>query len=365
MSEAEERAWQERLGVVPTNLPGFYEFPRPEAGFSTLSASPEELARYGVPLRPDADADPVAFRRWRGVYGRITEFVEPQLRERPPRRNAPRTGGSEADESGTATSGNWAGHVLVAGKGERFIGVGGTWVVPTPSEPQGGPFALGNPVAPLFDAWYSSAWVGLDGASNLPGVTSQDVFQAGTEHDLVYSGWINGFVRNWSMWIEWYPQLAAVVGGIPVGPGDLVNVELVIFAIGPSVSAGIANLMNVTRGTFAPVPMVGPGVKGVSFVGDSAEWIVETPGVGPTAQALVLQELPFLGIVGFFETYAIDSTGAKVSGDTGTTTTTISPNLSYESLENSGNGPGRTGIPNVGTVVAVTSENAFGVKCLF
>jgi len=373
MSESDERAWQERLGLeAAVDLPGFYTFPRPEPGFSTLSASPEALARYGVPPRPDADANPVAFRRWHGLYGRITEFVDPQLKARPRLRHSTLVGASETLEEGTSTTGNWAGHVLVAAKGHTFTGVGGMWVVPSASQPHGGPFAGGEKIGSTFlgdiNRWESSAWVGIDGADTIDGVTSKEIFQAGTEHDLFE---FEGFgADTWKavryMWTEWYPQPGAIVGGVSVSPGDLVSVEMRILQRLPNVSVGTASLLNLTSGAFAPVFMFGPGTvnpKGPSFIGDSAEWIVETPQIGMSGTSPLLSELPYLGIVSFFESFAADSTGASVSGATGTTTTDVSPNLYYLSMENSFDGPDRTGT-GTGVVVAKHVEKAFGVQTL-
>jgi hypothetical protein len=53
--------------TISTNLEGVHAYPTPPAGFDPLAASDEELAAYGIPLRPDKTQDPDGYRHWTRV----------------------------------------------------------------------------------------------------------------------------------------------------------------------------------------------------------------------------------------------------------------------------------------------------------
>ena len=53
--------------TIPTNIEGIRTYPAPPEGFNALTASDEELAAYGIPLRPDEEQDPDGYRHWTRV----------------------------------------------------------------------------------------------------------------------------------------------------------------------------------------------------------------------------------------------------------------------------------------------------------
>ncbi len=365
--------WHDRLGLEPTNLQDHYAPPAPADSFDPLTAEPEELMRYGFPARPDAANDAAAHARWKRQFGRALTYVAPELQILAHRSHGPMAHPAEVDEQGTSSGPNWAGNVVLADEGEKFTGVMGQWTVPSVNQPLGGPFVNGaSSTSGIASAsqWSSSAWIGIDGA-NLNGVDSADVFQAGTEHDLTvvtFGSPFNQTIANpvYYVWTEWFPAAPVAVTNFSVSPGDLIVANLTIIfdpTVAKEFPIGQSLLLNATRAEFTNVLMLGPPNNGSApFKGNSAEWIVETPCTANcTKKNPTYAALPYLGMVGFFETNAITSKGAGVSGATGSSNGAISPNLFQINLQNSYSGPGRTGKP-AGTPVAVELSPGFGVQ---
>ncbi len=134
--------------------------------------------------------------------------------------------------------------------------------------------------------WLASEWTGLDG-SGCAGCSSTDVYQTGVDNWLVGLPDDDGTYDNLQIslvWYEWYPNdLQYFMGNAPVGdtliceswweqvdeypfgPGFLGCVDL----NNPSLSANGAWVVQLAKIS---------NTEGASFVGDSAEWIVEKPG---------------------------------------------------------------------------------------
>jgi Peptidase A4 family len=239
--------------------------------------------------------------------------------------------------------------------GQIFIQIYGQWLVPTVSRPASGPYAN-------VASWSSVVWVGIDGA-----VVSADVFQAGTEQDLILGGPFGD--TNYYLWTEWYPGSSASISNVAIVPGDAVAINLQILPLtlrplespteplrDPQPVAGQATLTNVTRGAFTTVFMEGPPRFGASpFLGNTAEWIVETPCLENCGtQQAVFTPLPYLGPVAFFFGLATDRVGNQVMGANGY----------WELMDNSGFGGGRNGgLPGTGvlTALAVNDPEILGV----
>ena len=52
--------------IVPTNIPGITSFQAPPTGFDAINAADQELAFYGIPPRPDPQAQPQAYAKMGG-----------------------------------------------------------------------------------------------------------------------------------------------------------------------------------------------------------------------------------------------------------------------------------------------------------
>lgn len=350
----------EGLSVAAGDLDNYYADLRPSGPFDPVSASQADLRRFGFPVRPDAAEDPAGFARWRRRYARLRHFVVPELRVVQRGRGGP-TSITEGEEEGIGTSSNWAGNVVVAGKGVQFTGIQGMWTVPTVHQPLSGPFQQGAQNGTVA-VWQSVSWIGIDGYQP----NSGDVFQAGVEHDLTIispfgppSG-IN--LPDYYAWTEWFPAAPVAVGGFSVSPGDLMSFTLDAQVTARAAPTGTALLGNVTTGDFTTVPMQGPALKSKTpFKGNCAEWIVETPCTANcTTNSPQFSELPELGLVGFFEAEAITSKGDIIDGATGIVHGNVpaTATLIQLNMTSTGNGPGRTAS---GGLVAIELSPGFGV----
>jgi hypothetical protein len=257
--------------LLATNLPGVTTQADAPAGFDPAQASDDSLRANGYPPRPDALRAPRAYAAWHRAVTAPAHRILPHLRisERKHRPIMLR-GRTEA----TAYSSNWSGYALLNGAGGygagSFYYVMGDFTVPRVTQAVGA--CTGN--------WdYGATWVGIDGYG------SGDVLQAGVDMDAYCGG--AGVFSDYGAWYEWYPAGEAEIGGIAVSPGDDVFVE--IWNTNP-VQGGVymvdynAN-QAVTLG-FGPPP-------GYGLIGNSAEWIVEAPGLvggGGTTLANYSQE---------------------------------------------------------------------------
>ena len=116
---------------------------------------------------------------------------------------------------------------------------------------------------------YASAWIGVDGSSGLPHGKSTDIAQAG-----ILMG-ASCTETNYYAWYEWYPNLATEIdnGTFPVRPGDVIDVALTVV---DSIDVKL-QMINYTEDKVVSLDM--PAPPKVSLLGDSVEWIIETPTV--------------------------------------------------------------------------------------
>ena len=157
------------------------------------------------------------------------------------------------------TAYNWSGYADYDNVSDPFAQsyIYAYWIVPVARHA----FGHGSP-----PGWvYSSQWVGIDG------IGSPDVLQAGTEADAYLLGSIQG--SYYAAWIEWYPFPSFQISNFAVAPGDEMFVE--VWNSSPTV--GNAYLRNMTTQQDVSLTFNAPG--GTTLVGDSAEWIVERPGI--------------------------------------------------------------------------------------
>lgn len=256
--------------------PGVRVVPPPPAGFNAVTASPAARAKYAIPPAPDATAAPEAFSKWQRamsapqkrdvapvleqtqIYNGPAELVAP---------TAPKANRAQEnnEENGIATtnSTNWSGSAVYDSTNKPFTteAVIGEFVIPTAHQ------AFGSLCTPTTDTWdFSSIWPGIDGYG------SNDVLQAGVEVDAGCSfGTTTGF---YSAWIEWFPNYETRVSSPVINPGDLVFVEV----WNTSPTTGMAYFYNYSTEVSATYALTAP--SGTKLVGNSAEWIVERPGVG-------------------------------------------------------------------------------------
>jgi len=261
--------------------------PAPPPGFNALEASEDELARYGLPPRPDANQHPTAFAHWSKMMAAGQIHITPVMRptniyhtpahivgsphygsDVPGNGPVASTPNAPSSNATVSMSNNWSGWVDYAGSGP-FTGnnsfIFGEWVEP---------FAQQN-TGKCTGGWeYSSQWVGFDGYN------SGDVLQAGSEADAYCSG--NSKQTQYDLWTEWYPYSESAISNFPISPGDLIGVE--VWYTTASTHGG-AYLIDYTTKQFTTIGFNPP--SGTTYVGSSAEWIVEAPTISGGISALI------------------------------------------------------------------------------
>jgi hypothetical protein len=266
--------------AVPTNLPGVTTSILPPQGFDALHASDEELATYGFPPRPDADAQPKANAAWQKAMSSSRHRLTPQLEltnifHGPAKgANVKKAGVNSTAVSNTGvsntntTSNNWSGSVSLTGatsynKYSSAYYVVAEYVVPVARQAYGA----------CTGSWdYSSSWIGIDGWY------SGDVLQAGTESDALC--WVFGNSTYYSAWYEWYPNGSVRINNLTISPGDDIFVEV----WNTSSTQGYVYMVNYTTDQTVSLGFNAP--QGTQLVGDSAEWIVERPSVNNSLATL-------------------------------------------------------------------------------
>jgi hypothetical protein len=258
---SESRAGNEAEGHRATAV---FRYPSPPAGFKPLTATDEELARYGLPPRPNPFArSTIPYATWAHVMAAAHTHLDPVIqltgRRHGPAQTVHRAGVRRAGALGST---NWAGQALynpVSGFGPgSYTEILGQWVVSAVQQAIG-TCDNGTDV--------SATWIGIDGTNG-----SSDVLQAGTESDASCSfGTTSG---NYYAWFEWYPGDEFQVTNFAVYPGAPVFVVVTA----TSAVTGSATLVNLQSNQYTTVGISAP--SGTQLTGDSAEWIVERPALG-------------------------------------------------------------------------------------
>jgi hypothetical protein len=259
----------------------------PVPGLDPLTASAQELQQAGFPPRP---TDPQLLERYQSFFGRVAgrlQYVEPTFRVDPTKSTHTNKGSSMG--AGTETYDNWSGGVVYAPSGQSFKWVQGDWVVP-------------NVYPPTQNEWYYCAnWIGLDGDG------SGDVCQAGMICSVFQSG--TSITRNIFPWHEWYPSDWVEITNLNVNPGDLISM-LICTPEGAGSTTAMIYFGNQTSGLATSYEITAP--SGTTLVGNSAEWIVETPIVNGQ-----LTQMPDYGEVFFSVCEGYLENGSVVNGGTG------------------------------------------------
>lgn len=278
----------------PLSLPGATTIEAPPAGFDPITASDQDLSFHGFPPRPDQTLNAKAYERWAKAMKASKVRIVPKLEQtaifhgpaKPAK--APNTNLVENSLSAptgkagnTSYSNNWSGYVDFSGAtsygSSSYYWVLNEMVVPVAE----------HPINTCSGGWFwGSEWNGIDGWN------SNDVLQAGVEFDSycvsgVYSG------AYYSAWYEWYPNGEVRISNFPVTAGDDIYVQV----WNSSATQGYAYLVNLNNDQSVTIGFTAP--SGTSLVGNSAEWVVERPGVGGS-----LSTLTNYGIVPFWDSYA-------------------------------------------------------------
>jgi hypothetical protein len=235
----------------------------PAAGFNPLTASDDDLVYFGFPPRPDATKYPDKHQHWQRAVSIPTQYLTPEfqattLENRPHAATHAVTTNAITTNATRAASHNWSGYAAYTTSG-AFKTNNSTimteFTVPSVS------------ASTCNNSWeYASQWVGFDGYN------SNDVLQAGVETDAICAG--TSRAAFYSFWIEWYPYSEVRISNLPVSAGDTVEVIVWYTTSAPNGHAYIANLTKkvAVSGWFNQP-------SGTTFVGNSAEWIVEAPTV--------------------------------------------------------------------------------------
>jgi len=182
-----------------------------------------------------------------------------------------------SDTSNVVYSNSWAGIVLAGYPPGTFVAVTGTFVVPTPSAPNGA----------------VSVWVGIDGYT-----CGNAILQTGV--DISYE---NGDV-SLQPWHEWYPDYAYDFS-ISINPGD--SVQLTVNAY--TTTTGLVTIDNLTTGQHVSQPVS----SSYALCEQDAEWIVEDYEEGGS-----LVPICDFGKIQFTDAYATTANGTRVYPPTGT-----------------------------------------------
>jgi hypothetical protein len=266
-------------------------YPSTPRRFNPATASAAELARHGLPQRPDPQTNPQGALLWKRAFGRPMRFVEAKLAPAPAKSRLTHTalpgpvqpgpqGLAPADSTYANIGANWAGAVRTVAAGSDYSDpatmVFASWVVPE--------VAVLGPAGETMSVGF---WVGLDGSPLVSDpIAANQVLQAGVKADVYTGGWWpwdNGHVDWWAFG-EWYAQvpeadqngiLPQQIKNLPVQPGD--TIVAVVCAAEPDL--GVITVANLTRGRGASLAI--PAPPGYVSRGQSAEWVVEVPLQSP------------------------------------------------------------------------------------
>ena len=270
----------------------------PDPDFDPRGRSADQLAPYGIPVRPSDQDFPNMARFWDELFTPLPRFVPAHfaLLAAPMRISEQlRMTSSGRNEASL----NWSGAYITPHGGQQFTEVWGRWEVPGVSAPAG---TLGTP------EFRSSIWIGLDGQrryldSSLPQIGTAQFLNAPGE--APFSIW-------WQWWLRGDPTtFDPVVLSTNVTTGHRMLAYLrvtdethVDFFIENRTTNEAFQVINVESPTDSKT---GDPVK---VSGATAEWIVERP-----ADALSeLYELPDYDEVTFSNCFGISADLADPPG---------------------------------------------------
>jgi hypothetical protein len=277
------RALYETSATIPTNVEGINAYPAPSEGFNPLQATDEELAAYGIPLRPDKTQDPRGYSQWTRV---ATLMSNPRSRwngELKPRRvrgsvtqAIPSAPGAEETTFGTtsAVSLAWSGVVNTLpltkwSSKKSFSLVKAEFPVPVPQQAFNG---TGGNICDS-DNDQAAYWVGLGGfyATDKNLGNQSSLAQAGVDTSADCS------TPSAYAFVEWVPGPAVQL--FNVNPGDDIYVDV----YNTSATKGAFFIEDLTLQQAAGYFITAPA--GFPLTGNEAEFIVERPDHDPNNPA--------------------------------------------------------------------------------
>jgi Peptidase A4 family len=243
----------------------------PGHDFDPLQATSEELNRFGLLSRPDPLLEPRGFRFWESFYRKPVTIVRAQVAIRIARLVRPlpvQAFAASVASTRELDSRNWAGGIVPARGGRRFVRVSAQWRAPLIGP---GAFAVNAPLP-----WQCSAWIGLDGARDW----SRSLPQMGTVHRMPRDGSAAATDASHAFWIQWWLRDAAsqeVDLAVPkVTGGDIVTCHLEV--LDPvTVRCAFKNEASNETGSVDMTTTGVPGKALISVDGATAEWVVEQP----------------------------------------------------------------------------------------
>lgn len=254
----------------------FTGFPGAER-FNPAEAQVDELLRYGLPPRPDADLQPLARQAWDHAFGkemRLKPFMmSHDLLKAVDYRLLPRHLETlSAAQTRFENSSNWSGAYVAANHSQHLLQIWGLWTIPDGLRPPPPPFS-GDP----GKDYKVATWVGLDGQrryfdSSLPQVGTTSILQPdGTR-------WAQAWVQWWArdeLSLKLIPMTLKVQPGQPVlcvltvqGPQEVVCVVI---------NCGVVPFTAQAVQVCPPFAKVSGGSARPSIAGATAEWVVERP----------------------------------------------------------------------------------------
>jgi hypothetical protein len=246
--------------------PVIFRFQSPPEGFRPLEASDAELAKYGLPPRPNPFArSAVPYAAWARAMSHAQTRVEPVVQTTGRHHGPAASVRHIREQAGLLGSTNWAGQTIIdpvsafgAGSYSRIIG---QWVVS----------AVQQAIGTCSGTDVSSTWIGIDGSNG-----SSDVLQAGTEADATCT---NGQTSaSYYPWFEWYPGDEYELTNFAVYAGAPVFVVVQAY----NANTASATFVNLQSNQYTTVGISAP--SGTVLQGNTVEWIVERPSVGKSAK---------------------------------------------------------------------------------
>ena len=294
----------------PTSVPGVGIIQDRPAGFNPLTASADQLSKYGLPPRPDKATDPQGYTQWASAMSAI-KYRASDVKAMPYSsknmmlaKNQPAAGSSQAISAAPTyyLSYNWSGvantnKLTYWNPNTSFTSIQSIFNVPAAQPPFD---ACGNGITGgSIPGFYEVTWNGIDGFSN------GDVIQGGSLSYADCGGPADNFYIGWVEWYPSYPILEIVCStspleACPVNAGD----DFYVITYGADSGTQDVFVEDITQewyGTFAIAYITGP-----LLVGSSEEQIVERPGAGGGLTALANYIVQFMG-----GTYGYDGRGTQ------------------------------------------------------
>jgi hypothetical protein len=267
---------------VPTNIAGINTYPEPPRGFNPLTASDEELASYGFPIRPDKQADPDHYRMWERamIAAKIRWHGELKTRALPdhgmPLVPPAHTAQGVQPQTATKASNTEASGVIL-NSGVSKWGSGSfadMWsVINVPVVTQ--PFANGS----CADGWYySMSLVGIDGYVFYSPATGHPLFQPGETTGVEEAFYC--YTGGPSMYAAVFGWGTVLNQAFALNPGDSFYTEIHAFGGCNNGSAFIEDLRTLTYNSYT---LSNPCFAGAQ-TGRYANWIVFRPPFGNGGQ---------------------------------------------------------------------------------